>query len=296
MKDQPISNDLRLENKLKQRKERLLMFTKALMKHLEQNDSGMHVCAKNTIHECLERNDNQEPDCLNFMDSLMQRLHGSIGDRHWNNAVDRFSRLLKMQQGARDHNKSLNEAKNPSLSATTDRSQGETLAVAAMKKEIKSLRGELDALHRRTNVVQRMVGKMLAAEEDFRSKTLEGKKLVSNCTAFAKTTKKRKKGNVKSFLATHVATNNNKTLRQRMKRIQLVLGKMLAKEEDRRRKTWEDKKRPLEDAIQLLEKQLSLDSNCASFAKSIKKRKKENVKSLFPTHVVKNKKVKFSLV
>ena len=98
---------------------------------------------------------------------------------------------------------------------------------------------ELDASHQHVNVVQRVVGKFLAKEEDFHSTTLEGKKrplkdniqllekqhsLDSNCPAFAKTTKKRKKGDVKSFLATHVATNNNKTLCQHMKRFQLVLG------------------------------------------------------------------------
>ena len=37
---------MRLENKLKQQKEQRLMFTKALMKYLEQNDSGLHTRAK----------------------------------------------------------------------------------------------------------------------------------------------------------------------------------------------------------------------------------------------------------
>ena len=86
----------------------------------------------------MERNDNQEPEHLNFMDSLMQSLYNSIGNSignmHWNNALGFFSRLLKMKQGACDHNKSLNEVNNPSLSATTDRSQIEKLAVATIKK------------------------------------------------------------------------------------------------------------------------------------------------------------------
>ena len=70
----PPPDRAQLEREAKQRKEQFLMFTRVLMKYLEQKDSEMHARAKAVIRECMEKNKKQDPEYLSLTTSMKYHL------------------------------------------------------------------------------------------------------------------------------------------------------------------------------------------------------------------------------
>ena len=70
----------------KERKGEFLMFTKVLMKYLEQKDQSMHACAKEVIRDCAKKNKEGNPaySCLSI--SMQSHLKNLVGGTYWKKA------------------------------------------------------------------------------------------------------------------------------------------------------------------------------------------------------------------
>ena len=79
----------------KRRKERFLMFTRVLMKYLEQKDPPMHIRAKQIIRECAERNKRKEMGYESVTASMHNRLRATVGEVYWKRAESYLSHFLK---------------------------------------------------------------------------------------------------------------------------------------------------------------------------------------------------------
>jgi len=76
------------ERDIKKQKEKFLMFTRVLIKYLEQKDKRMHQQAKIIIKDCAERNKRQEPGYESVTESMKRRLKELVGDHYWKKAND----------------------------------------------------------------------------------------------------------------------------------------------------------------------------------------------------------------
>ena len=79
----------------KKEKERFLMFTRVLMKYLEQRDAAMHKKAKDQIKECYEKNKQGDPAFRSLPSSMMVRLRSTVGELYWKKAHNYLDHFLK---------------------------------------------------------------------------------------------------------------------------------------------------------------------------------------------------------
>jgi hypothetical protein len=86
------------QREAKHRKERFLMFTRVLIKYLEQKDPSMHLKAKAVIRECAEKNKNKEPGYESVTNSMQKRLRAMVGDNYWARAEAYLDHFLKQKQ------------------------------------------------------------------------------------------------------------------------------------------------------------------------------------------------------
>ena len=73
------------------------MFTRVLMKYLEQKDPSMHSRAKVVIKECAERNKNGDPQYASLTTSMQTRLRNEVGEVYWKKAEDYLNHFLKQK-------------------------------------------------------------------------------------------------------------------------------------------------------------------------------------------------------
>ena len=85
----------RMEREQKQRKEKFLMFTRVLMKYLEQKDPQMHLRAKGVIKTCAEKNKNKDPEYASLTQSMQRELKATVGEAYWKKADDYLTHFLK---------------------------------------------------------------------------------------------------------------------------------------------------------------------------------------------------------
>mmetsp|Transcript_33034 Transcript_33034/g.78904 ORF Transcript_33034/g.78904 Transcript_33034/m.78904 type:complete len:873 (+) Transcript_33034:340-2958(+) len=99
------SHQVSVSEKEKKEKEKFLMFTRVLMKYLEQRDQEMHTRAKAQIKECYEKNKQGDPNFKSLTTSMKARLKQTVGDVYWKKAHDYLDHFLKQKKGgqARQH-------------------------------------------------------------------------------------------------------------------------------------------------------------------------------------------------
>lgn len=83
---------------MKRSKEKFLMFTRVLIKYLEQKDPRMHAQAKNIIKDCAERNKRQEPGYESVTLSMKRRLRDLVGDHYWKKANDYLVHFIEQKK------------------------------------------------------------------------------------------------------------------------------------------------------------------------------------------------------
>lgn len=88
----------KLEREAKQRKEKFLMFTRVLMKYLEQKDPAMHARAKSVIRECAEKNKAKEAGYESVTASMQARLRSTVGEPYWKRAETYLNHFLKQKE------------------------------------------------------------------------------------------------------------------------------------------------------------------------------------------------------
>ena len=97
--------------KAKQEKDRFLLFTKVLIRYLEQKDKEMFHRAKSVIRECAEKNKSKDPQYLSLTKSMQVRLRATVGPDYWRKAEEYLNHFLAKK-------KALKEAANKSSSNT----------------------------------------------------------------------------------------------------------------------------------------------------------------------------------
>ncbi len=85
------------EKEAKQRKEKFLMFTRVLMKYLEQKDPQMHSQAKFVIRECAKKNQGGDPAFASLSKAMQTRLRELVGPTYWKRAEDYLTQFLQQQ-------------------------------------------------------------------------------------------------------------------------------------------------------------------------------------------------------
>lgn len=88
----------KLEREAKQRKEKFLMFTRVLMKYLEQKDPAMHVRAKSVIRECAEKNKANESGYESITATMQSKLRATVGEPYWERAESYLNHFLKQKE------------------------------------------------------------------------------------------------------------------------------------------------------------------------------------------------------
>mmetsp|Transcript_40053 Transcript_40053/g.96654 ORF Transcript_40053/g.96654 Transcript_40053/m.96654 type:complete len:794 (+) Transcript_40053:78-2459(+) len=86
------------EQEVRRQKERFLIFTRVLIKYLEQKDPNMHRQAKVIIKDCAERNKNKEPGYQSVTASMKTRLKELVGESYWRRAEVYLKHYLDQQK------------------------------------------------------------------------------------------------------------------------------------------------------------------------------------------------------
>ncbi|KAL3914230.1 MAG: hypothetical protein SGARI_000232 [Bacillariaceae sp.] len=87
----------------RKQKERFLMFTRVLIKYLEQKDKALHQKAKLVIKDCADRNKRGEKGYESVTIAMQRRLKDLVGETYWKKAQDfllMMSQKRKAQQEA----------------------------------------------------------------------------------------------------------------------------------------------------------------------------------------------------
>jgi hypothetical protein len=76
------------------------MFTRVLIKYLEQKDPKMHQQAKMIIKDCAERNKRQEPGYESVTASMKERLKKLVGEQYWKRAEAYLKHFLEQKKNS----------------------------------------------------------------------------------------------------------------------------------------------------------------------------------------------------
>jgi len=82
----------------KSEKERFLMFTKVLMKYLEQKNKAMHARAKAVIRDCAEKNKQGDPNYASLTRAMQKGLYETVGKEYWQKANDYLIHFMKQNK------------------------------------------------------------------------------------------------------------------------------------------------------------------------------------------------------
>merc|ERR1712238_441859 len=94
------------ERETKSRKEKFLMFTRVLMKYLEQKNPEMHARAKAVIRQCANKNKEGDPNYASLSGSMQAALKKLVGSGYWKKAEDYLAQFLITQFEKREFEKS----------------------------------------------------------------------------------------------------------------------------------------------------------------------------------------------
>ena len=106
-----------MEREMRRQKERFLMFTRVLMKYLEQKDPKMHQKAKLIIKDCAERNKRQERGYESVTASMRSRLKQLVGEQYWKRAESYLKHFLEQRAkgGSSDKGSSGSSSSRPGV-------------------------------------------------------------------------------------------------------------------------------------------------------------------------------------
>ncbi|KAL7566978.1 hypothetical protein ACA910_019908 [Epithemia clementina (nom. ined.)] len=83
--------------RVKKEKETFLIFTRVLLKYLEQKDPATHQNVKNIIKECAERNKRHEPGYESVTTSMKTKLKQVVTEEHWQRAEAYLKHFLQQK-------------------------------------------------------------------------------------------------------------------------------------------------------------------------------------------------------
>lgn len=86
------------EREMKKQKERFLIFTRVLLKYLEQKDPELHQRVKAIIKDCAERNKRSERGYESVTASMKARLKEVVNDNYWKRAEAYLNHFLQQKQ------------------------------------------------------------------------------------------------------------------------------------------------------------------------------------------------------
>mmetsp|Transcript_15379 Transcript_15379/g.35203 ORF Transcript_15379/g.35203 Transcript_15379/m.35203 type:complete len:882 (+) Transcript_15379:57-2702(+) len=86
-----------LQHRIKKEKETFLIFTRVLMKYLEQKDPNVYHRVKAIIKECAERNKRHEPGFESVTTSMKAKLKEVVSEAHWTRAEAYLKHFLKQK-------------------------------------------------------------------------------------------------------------------------------------------------------------------------------------------------------
>mmetsp|Transcript_21352 Transcript_21352/g.30563 ORF Transcript_21352/g.30563 Transcript_21352/m.30563 type:complete len:201 (+) Transcript_21352:176-778(+) len=89
---------LRKEPLLQRRTEQFLMFTRVLMKYLEQKDAPMHATARAVIKNCAERHRAKVPGYESLLSVMQSQLRQTVGEVYWKKSEALLVHILKQQK------------------------------------------------------------------------------------------------------------------------------------------------------------------------------------------------------
>ena len=75
-----------MEREMKKQKERFLIFTRVLLKYLENKDPALHGSVKAIIKDCAERNKRGERGYESVTASMRARLKEVVNEQYWSRA------------------------------------------------------------------------------------------------------------------------------------------------------------------------------------------------------------------
>lgn len=82
----------------KKQKEKFIVFTRVLMKYLEQKDKGLHTKVKEIIKDCADRNKKKERGFESVTQSMRKRLKEVVPDNYWKRAEAYMLHLVNKQK------------------------------------------------------------------------------------------------------------------------------------------------------------------------------------------------------
>ena len=153
----------KLEREAKHRKERFLMFTRVLMKYLEQKDPAMHLKAKAVIRECAEKNKKKEPGYESVTASMQTRLRAMVGDQYWTRAEAYLNHFLKQKEkidikkkeGSSSQPTSSQPPPRPSTGKTPEQIAKERQVAAATQKKLEDIQREKERIQQQAELQKR---------------------------------------------------------------------------------------------------------------------------------------------
>ena len=102
----------------KKAKEQFLMFTRVLMKYLEQKDPQMHTRARHVIRECAEKSKKKEQGYESVTASMKTRLRATVGEQYWKRAEDYLTHFQQKMQERKAAAGSSSASSMPSLTSS----------------------------------------------------------------------------------------------------------------------------------------------------------------------------------
>jgi hypothetical protein len=95
----PQAHDPRSTQELtRKQKEKFLIFTRVLMKYLEQKDPTLHLQVKDIIRDCAQRNSRKEAGYESVTAAMKRRLKEVVNDTYWERAEVYLEHFLKEKQ------------------------------------------------------------------------------------------------------------------------------------------------------------------------------------------------------
>jgi hypothetical protein len=82
-------------------KEKIILFSKVLMKYLKVTDASMHLKAQKTIRECVQKHDDGIPGYEALEAAIQLSLHETVGNFFWGKAEKHLASYLRNQQRKR---------------------------------------------------------------------------------------------------------------------------------------------------------------------------------------------------
>lgn len=124
-----------MEREMRKQKEKFLMFTRVLIKYLEQKDPTLHQKAKLVIKDCADRNKRQEKGYESVTAAMRTRLKELVGDNYWQRAEAYLKHFLEQKRKNQQGGSTGAGASSSSSSRPSGSSSTATSAAAQAKQQ-----------------------------------------------------------------------------------------------------------------------------------------------------------------